>query len=234
MLIQRNLLFYMYPVASGYWKWHRKQLENRLPLFNGRKVMAVAQGKSLQPIELVAETFPEFELIKVESNPDLREVAAFEDLFSAIEKETGITLFAHSKGVTRSPLSSCKRWTEILYETLCDYPKIVEETLSKYPVAGSFKKIGWAFPESNSNWHYSGSFFWFRNKDFYSRNWKVIDKFWAGIEAYPSLHFAIEEAGTVFMQGVNPTMNLYDWKYINEVVEPELVKFKIENESKKA
>ena len=108
-----------------------------------------------------------------------------------------VTLFAHAKGVTRHQASTSGKWVEAFEELYLDYWPAVADLLRNFPVVGAFKKMGAGWPpeESLSDWHYSGSWFWFRNSDLFSRDWSRIDPFWCGIESFPSLHFAPHEAG---------------------------------------
>lgn len=238
---KRNLLFHMLPVA-GRWQWHADQLRGRASLFNGRRIMAILTGDcndtttrrghlALDEPWRVQEAFPGWEFLEIPNDPTLREVATFEPLFGSLEPTPGeVTLYAHSKGVTYAQGATARRWTEILYETCCDYWLWVERLLNWFPLAGPFGKAksGWA--ESASQWHFSGSWFWFRNHDLLSKpDWRRIDRFWSGIEPYPSLHFPASQAACVFHSGQVPTLNLYDWRYIREQVEPDLAKWRQEH-----
>lgn len=233
----RNLIYHIYPV-KGKWYWHAEKLRRRISLFNGRRILAIAYDGNTDPPSVVKEAFADmgFEFIEVENNPNLREVQSFPLLFGAVSKLTGpdqVTLFAQAKSVTRDLGSPCQLWTDVMYETCFDYWPVVESLLCAHPVVGSFKKLGrgWPSHESLSDWHYSGSWFWFRNKDLFERDWQRIDKFWAGIEPYPSLHFPPSQAGTIFYEAPVPQMNLYSWKTWNERVQPAYDKWKRDNHS---
>lgn len=225
----RNLLFHLFP-APGRWQWHVEQLRQRQGLFNGRKIIAICTGAGLEPAETVAAALGAgWEVLTVPNDPTLREVATFEPLFSRLEisDPDEATLYAHGKSVTRSPSSTCRRWTEMLYETHFDYWPVVEDLLTRYPVAGAFYKVGKGWAESESDWHYSGSWLWFRNRDLYSRDWRRVERFWTGIEPYPSLHFAPDEAGVIFHAGKVGVTNMYDWGYVNANAEPPFAEWKM-------
>lgn len=226
----RNLLYHMHPVP-GRWQWHAHMLQAKLPLFDGRRIMAITTGNGLDRPEDVRAACPGFEFIEVKNNPALREVATFEPLFGALRPNAGdVTLYAQSKGVTRPPDHTAHRWAELLYELNCDYWPHVERLLAEYPLAGCFKKHGRGWKESASRWHYSSSWFWFRNRDLLSKNWRKIDRFWSGIEPYPSLHFSAEEAGTIFHEGKVPGTNLYSRTFMQTVIEPEYAKWGLAHE----
>jgi SAM-dependent methyltransferase len=227
--LTKNLLFHLHPIP-GRWEWHRDKLLERASLFNGRKIIAVNVADTLEQPSVIKQAFPDFEVIEVKSNPTLREIASFLPLFSKLtSKEDEITLYAQSKGITHQPDSPCWRWAEILYETLIDYPDVIENLLKEYPICGSFKKVGRGFKESKSDWHYSGSWFWFRNKELYDKEWQRHDRFWSGIETYPSVHFTADQAGVVFHEGTVPNLNLYSWQYLSKTVEPAYGQWKMSN-----
>jgi len=212
---RRNLLFFIHPIAgNGVWQRRVIQLRQRMPLFNGKRIVAITTGGGLDSASEVRTALDGLgcEFVEVPNDATLREVAAFEPMFSRVESTdpTEATLFAHAKGVTRPPMSAPQAWGDVLFATHCDYWQAVEAVLMCKPIAGCFKKFGRGFAESESEWHYSGSWFWFRNAELFSRNWRKIDLFWAGIEPYPSLHFSDAEAGSIFMEGNVNSLNLYD------------------------
>jgi hypothetical protein len=131
------------------------------------------------------------EFVEIENDPQLREVKAFLSLFSRVASTDPreVTLSAHAKGTTQpAGHQTARRWTEMLYEVFLDHWPLVEGHLRAYPVTGAFQKLGpgWNHEQTNSDWHYSGSWFAFRNRDLFLKpNWHKIDQFWSGIEPYP-------------------------------------------------
>jgi hypothetical protein len=236
----RHLLYHVYPVAgNGVWRWNLDNLIKRLPLFDGVRAAAVATNPPGKMGEFTSNTIghtpygnyiPDYtdsaeevvELLRphgfkfhvTRNDANLREVKTFEPLFYNVMNYRGndMTLYAHAKGVCRPFGDIVMTWTRVLYEAMLDYWPVVENSLCSHPVAGCFKKVGMGWPatQSLSTWHYSGSWFWFRNADLFAKNWRRIDKFWSGIEPYPSLHFSESEAGVVFGQGTIETLNLYN------------------------
>lgn len=259
----RHLLYFIYPIAgNGIWQWNLDQLTKRISLFNGRRICAIATDTAnpikYKPIpgmfppdmnrvpcytespEKVIEKLKEYDIeyFVVKNDPNLREVAAFFPLFSRLANLRGegdVTLFAQAKGVTRTPSHPAIPWTDLLYQTMLDYWGVVERSLRVLPVTGSFLKVGQGWPTSAtiSTFHYSGSWFWFRNAVLFSRDWMRIDKFWSGIEPYPSQHFSLMEAGTVFHEGNVGSLNMYSDSYIQKIVLPEYEVWKRMNEKYK-
>ncbi len=259
----RHLLYHLYPLdgPNGVWRWNVEQLCKRMDLFNGRRIVAVAfdpiTGRKPDPPQNqggpsgrqhvrypcasaadVVDAFGEYadgiEFIHVENDPELCELASFDQLFGRLRDHTApdeAIFYGHSKGTTHPPGSITRAWTEALYETNLDHWPRVGDLLERFPVVGAFKKVGrgWPSHQSMSRWHYSGSFYWLRNAELYAKPWRKIDRFWSGIEPWPSLHFSEHEAGCVFHERPVMKMNLYDPRYWTRVVRPELERFRAES-----
>lgn len=219
----RHLLFHLWPKKTtlGVWQRNLDQLKQRWPLFTGKKVIAVATSNDSATLEAVQDYMRgyECEWVHVENDPNLREVKTFIPLFERVESEPGYTFYAQGKGATK-PINrgvTIHAWTAAMYEILLDYWPLVQETLSQKPIVGIFKKHKpGCFGGSRSDWHYSGSFFWFKNAELFGRrprlpnvinrqavnestwDWRSIEPVWFGIESYPSMMFAPDEAGCLF------------------------------------
>jgi hypothetical protein len=232
----RHLLYFVYPRRGSRWRLRLQRLRERLPLFNGRRLVAVATDDTTEATAatVAAALGGDCDVGEVANDPGLREVAAFETLFGRLSDHSGdgeATLFGHAKGVTQPPERPCHRWGDVMEEVCLDYWPLVAETLTTAPVAGCFKKVGrgWKASESKSLWHYSGSWFWFRNRDLYSRPWQAVERFWCGIETYPSVLFGVDEAASLFHTGAVPRLNLYNPDYWRRTVEPAYAEFRERN-----
>ena len=204
-IVTRNLLYHICPFSgNGIWQRNVGQLLKRIRLFNGRRVVAIATGIGLDPPEHVEDLFDGrvHEFVHFENEPRLREVKPFLDLLGRVHTDDAAqaTFYGHAKGVTHPGNWQIEKWTDMMYETCLDYWPLVERVLQNHALAGSFKKTGPAFEGSQSRWHYSGTFFWFRNRDAFARSWKTIDRVWWGAEAWPGLVFSPAEAGVLFKE----------------------------------
>jgi hypothetical protein len=221
----RHLAYHVAPFAgTGIWRHNITQLLSRIHLFNGKRVVAIATGPGLDPPDMVKDALGEavHEYIVLPNQSTLREVVTFLPLLERIESTDSreITFYAHTKGVTRPVDNSTTvhAWTTIMYETCLNYVSLVESLLETHPIVGTFKKLGAGFPGSRSSWHYSGTFYWLRNADVFSRPWRVVDQEWWGTESWPGLHFLPAEAGKLFLEGTVPEMNLYDQAFLQTTV----------------
>ena len=201
----RNLIYHITPM--GNWRWNLAHiLKDRIwELFTGKKAFAVAQGPGLEPLLNVVEFMegmidlesPDVTIEKIGNHPVLRETHSFPMLLLRASEWTGYTFYGHTKGVTRGDDPAVKLWTEALYHfNLDNFPA---ELLEQYPVVGAIKRHG-TFPNfpRSSRWHYSGTFFWFRNEDLFSKlNWTEVPQTRYGAEAYLSMLFPLDQAGCI-------------------------------------
>lgn len=214
----RHLLFHLYPLRDSFWRWHVEMLQQLATreVFNGRRILALVLDEQTEDSTVVRGELAGLfdDIFELPNDTNIREVVTFEPLFSCVQSldPREATLYAHGKGVfrLREHRPTVKRWTEVLYETCMGGWKEAQELLRTRPLAGPFFKLGAAWsPHSLADWHYSGSWMWFRNRDVFSRDWRRIDQFGYGIETWPALHFAPEEAGRLFYES-DLSLNLYD------------------------
>ncbi len=214
----RHLLYFVYPAATGggrVWRWNLDKLRRRMGLFNGRRVVAVAAGPGAEPASAVRKALSGcgVDFLEVDNDPNLREMAAFPALLDSVSAYDGpghVTFYGHAKGVTSESWSpAVRRWTETMYAGCLDHWPAVRRALVDRPFVGAFKRHGAVWAESGSQWHYSGTFRWHRNADFYSRDWSVIDPHWWGSESHPSLHFHPDEAACLFGEFSGGGLALY-------------------------
>lgn len=238
----RHLLYHVYPRLDSRWRQRVLRLRERIGLFNGKKVIAIAHDGTTNHPPMVKDALSGCgcEFIEVPNNPQLREVATFEPLFERVASGFGegdVTLYAQAKGTTRPADSTADRWAHAMEELCLEYWPVVEYWLKRFPVVGPFKKVGRGWPDYESReslWHYSGSWFWFRNKDLFSKpDWRRIDRCWTGIEPYPSLHFPSEDAVALCFERPVPTTNLYSHAFWQDVVDPALARFREEYADKR-
>jgi len=217
----RHLVYHVGPfAANSVWRWNVAELLKRIDLFNGKRAVAIITGEGMESPEEVRRAFAghveHFETFQ--NDPKLREVVSFHWLMEQVvsASQNDITFFAHAKGVTRPLDSPCVRWAEIQYETCLDYMHLAERLLVSFPIVGSFKRVGSKFfMPSKSAWHYSGTFFWMRNSQTFTRDWRTIDRKLYGVESWPGIHFKTSEGGLLFHE--HPDMNLYDAEYMKKV-----------------
>lgn len=207
----RHLTCHIWPVKGyGAWQWNCDWLLKHADLFNGRRIVAIAVSPEADSPDMVRDYLKDFtkDFIIVRNNPVLREVESWVPMLSMLEpyqSSQDVTFSCHAKAVrhrikeSESAGSTLFRWTRLMYQTCLDWPA-VRPLLEQHGTVGSFRRFA-AHMQSRTGfgpWHYSGSFFWWRNRDAFRRNWRYVPSKFFGTEAWPGIMFTPEESGVLF------------------------------------
>jgi hypothetical protein len=204
-------MMHIMPVRdTGVWQWNVQQLLRRADLFDGRRAIAVLTPEpgckyALDSVETVQAAFAGHRIDDwiVRSNvPKFREIVTWPALLESVASMPGVTFACHAKGVTHGTHgnSITHRWADLLWQTCLDDFPSVARALSQYSMAGPFKRYGQFKAPGNNRWHYSGTFYWFRNDDVFRscRDWRKIDRQFWGNESWPGRMFKPEETACLF------------------------------------
>lgn len=219
----RNLSFYLCPLIGANWRRHYEILRRNLALFTGVKVASIAFGDGIENPTPIARMFADlgFHVQLFRNDPALREVVAWRptlDLLREHATPDSITFACHSKGTHRGQDTTCHRWTDVMYETCLGHLPFVEVALRGHAMAGPFKKLGHGFTGSASDWHYSGTFYWFSNRAvFTSPRWHEIDREWWGTESWPGCLFTRRDTACLFHEATRDKLDLYKPEYMRQV-----------------
>lgn len=213
-ITKRNLAFHLYPHREHKgWIGHLRRIAESGTKFNGKKVFGIALDEDTIPAEEVLMHLPlGSSPFFVLNDPRYREMTTFGRMLRELQSDDPheATFFAHNKGITHPGNVNIASWNEMMYATCLDFPNAVNEVLRDYPVAGTFNKVGAGFkPGSWSDWHYSGSFLWFRHVPLFKQGWQNGDCDWYGVESWPSIVYRPENAGTIFLKGPIPLLDVY-------------------------
>ena len=224
----RNLLYHIYPKReNGFWKWNVAQLLRRWDQFNGQKIVSISTGPETASFSEVKKCLPgDATVFEFRNDPTLGEVVSFERMLNCVMNidPRQITFYAHAKGVKYTPdqLKNLKvhSWAEVMYSTLLDYPALIDDSLKKRGIVGTFMKHGNAFGTLPPSWHYAGTYFWFRNDAVFGRDdWRKIPRQWWGTEVWPSLVFPnSKDADPLLLEDITPNMQLYKSPYWDSTV----------------
>lgn len=222
-----NLIYHVCPLTSNdVWRANVRQVVRRLPIFNGRKVVAVATGPTLHAVDEVRRAFgdPGIEYLELPNDPQLREVATFLPLLEAVESTAPdeASFYAHTKGnSTRDSAFGAELWRNAMYHHLLDHANVCRDLLMKHPCVGTHK-IRWPagykqFPsglQHGHSWMFAGTFYWFRHDAVFAHpHWRDVPRDRYGAEAWLSGLFEPDEAATVFQPwpaNEHPTPSPYD------------------------
>lgn len=205
---RRNLLYHVWPVRGGTWRWNLEQMLRRVDLFNGRRIVGIVSDARSEPPETVQAMLEGhgFDCV-LQPNDErgegvtfaamLREVASFE--------RNELTYYAHAKGVKYEPAfpPAVRRWAEVQYAVTLDDWAAVREQLQRYAMTGIFRKHGrFRNHHELGDWHYSGTFFWMRHAHVFRRRWQDVPQFYGGVEAWPGTLFHRDETGCLLLDGL--------------------------------
>ncbi len=213
----RNLLYHVCPfAASTAWRKNVAQVMKRIDLFNGRRCVAISTGEGMADPAEVRAAFGGsgviHHFIERPNSKTERERATFLPLLELVESidPTEATFYAHAKGVaTVGNAEGVMFWRNLMYHALLDDVELVRRSLAEFPTVGTHRKNrNVVYPDgiATSPWHFSGTYFWFRNADVFSRGWReALQPSGWGVEAWPGRMFAVEESACLAMENpVNP------------------------------
>ena len=231
--VQRNFNMHLWPVkGNGAWRWNCDQIMKRADLFNGRRVVAIVTGPNTDHPDEVIEYLKNFtdEFIVLPNNTKIGEVATWIPRLERMESfdPNTVTFCCHGKcarhnfGIEAAG-HTIYDWTRTMYEECLDnWPKVRKQLQTK-AMTGCFKRYGQFATKGNHRWHYSGTFYWFRNRDVFKRNWRHVDRQYYGTESWPGHMFKPEETGCLLLDGAQ---DLYLKHYWDSVVIPAIEKNK--------
>lgn len=207
----RNLIYHVCPMErSDEWRKNLDQLMRRWSVFNGKKIIACADGPGLHPTSVVYDILPkDCEVVSIHNDIANREQATFPYLLDRIKNSNSneATFYAHSKGVlTKANQRGSIRWRNAMYHYLLDDMEHIGECLQTHAAVGTTKitkkKKEWIVPTGKTlpcQWIFAGTFFWFRHDAVFAypeANVVYDDRY--AVEAWLGTFLPVEEGVTVF------------------------------------
>ncbi len=212
----RHMIYHIWPTKrSECWRWNVEQLRRRIELFNGVRVVGIAVDSDTVTADEVKAAFAGVRIdhwVIVSNDRKIGEGATFHKMMELLPRGVNdITWYGHAKGtkyestVVAIPVPGAvgssglvPRWTELLYRSTLDHYSEVRKSLESFPITGSMKRYGDFNKPETWRWHYSGTFFWFRNADTFARpQWRKLISFYGAVECWPSCVFKAAEGGVL-------------------------------------
>lgn len=208
-----NLIYHIAPFSASreIWKWNIRILGHYSECINGRVIVGIVIGDGLDSVDDVLSEF-EANRIKIdtviirENDPHLGEMVTFPHLMAEIASRdpSECTFYAHAKGVSRNDFNSdyeplaVRLWTAYLYHYTLGKCSRVADLLSEFPAIGMYLRTNCSLNGIYSPQQYfAGSFFAFRNRELFSRQWNSMENNKFGTERYCSRMFQPWEMGAV-------------------------------------
>lgn len=222
-IVTRNLIYHIYPIkGNGIWQWNVQQLLKRIDQFDGVRSIAVVVDDKSDSLEDVQAAFSGTRIdtwICMPNDPVRGESVTHAVLLDTLPRDNSITFRAHAKSVRHDGQYNTQRWAEVMYEVCLDDPEHVAADLEQHSATGPFRLSA----GHQHGWHYSGSFFWFKNSHlFRTQNWRNVTQDYFGVEKWPGEVFTEDQGGCLFGSGAG-------WLYHDNVwawVEPWLSTWK--------
>lgn len=199
-----TLLFHVWPHGDG-WRRHLDKLQPILHRFD-RLILGIATDRTTATVDEVRKAFGDrWEVVAVENDPSkktgLREVATYRQMLPMLSDGVNdITFCAHSKGTQGHTADSepVTWWTDAMYETiLYNIDGVIDEMRHGAAIVGSFRRHGKQLGTKH-RWHYSGTFYAFRNSVALSNGVPSYQSKWWGTESWPGDHFPLGASACVF------------------------------------
>lgn len=227
--MKKHLLMHVWPRVTPHdtWRITLGEVKRRWGLFDGRKTVAVAGSHDAASVREVRDFLPRdpaLEVFGVPNDPALREVATFVPLMETVRDQEGATFYCHGKGSTHHATSICQEWGRTMCEVLLDHPAMIDRALERHDLAGCFRQAR-RFGMRPDNWHFSGTFFWFRNDSVFRSGlaWHDVDPLWFGTESWPGKMYSQRHAACAFLDWCG---DLYSEEYWSRVVRPSLERWR--------
>lgn len=221
-----NLIYHVYPSKQNrIWRANVARVANRINIFNGQRIVAVAVDDSTYGIDEVRREFgsADVELLELENDRELREAATLPILLERVAstEEHEASFFAHTKGNTaRDNRLGAELWRNAMYHALLDNVNVCRDLLLRHPCVGTHKMC---WPEGLApypnrfdygRWMFAGTFWWIRHRDVFSQpHWRDVPRDRYGAEAWLSGLFDADAAASVFQPwpaNEYPTPSPYD------------------------
>jgi hypothetical protein len=205
---RRHLLYHLWPVRGETWRWNVAQLLQRMDLFNGRRIVAIVTDQRTEDIATVRAAFGEHGIEFIERpNAANGEASTFPHLLDLLADEPrgDVSFYAHAKGVKYEPAfpPAVRRWAEVQYAVMLDEWAAVRKQLDRLAMTGALRRLGrFANHQHVGDWHYSGTFFWFRHDAVFGPRRRDVPAFYGGVEAWPGVMFSRHEAGCLLLDNL--------------------------------
>jgi hypothetical protein len=214
--MKRNLIYFIYwSPENGMLEYNLNLIERYLTMFDGKIIVILAGTDKEKP-----KRFSNYSLwdntmfVFVNNDPECGEKNHFKLALKLLPKDDSITFYAHAKGVSRVVNRPLKWWVKLLYKGNLD----TMPDLDHHIFSGCFGKLRGASPQCPLDFHYSGSFFWFKTKVVLKRYEKKliipkdIDTRWF-TENFPAFIAKQEECEFRLWSGDEKGMNFYSDKW---------------------
>lgn len=212
--VYRHLIYHCYPVGQE-WIANLAALRERISLFNGCRMIAVALGPNTASLDEVQNMIPgaDVEWIPISNDSRLWEMASYPALLKAMSEYRGpkhVHWYGHAKGARSIERTlAVREWREAMYRGQLDYWPLVRRELQQFAAVGCFARPHHVLPGSQCKWHFSGNFRWCRHSPLFERNWQDMDSHFLGSETHLGIVLDRTEVHSLFGDNGHAGTDLY-------------------------
>ena len=205
-----TLLFHCWPGHD--WQRHVGKLAPVIDRFD-RKILGIAYDRGgVTPAKVKRAFGSGWEYVVEKNVPNrgpqsgLREVVTYNKMLPMVESTdpNRVTVCLHGKGAQRhtsQPGSTWHWWTDAMYETIVyNLDDVLQRMAEGASVVGSFRRFGSHF-RSKFGYHFSGTFYAFRNARVFGGDFPRYRQTWWGTESWPGDHVPVEASHCVIGDG---------------------------------
>jgi hypothetical protein len=220
--MKKNLIYFCYfknSIVSEYTQYNLALLKNYIHIFDGEKIVKISVDNLDIDNSHLISLFDGFDVELVKNHSENRESEYFIELISQISDKNSITFYAHNKGGTSDNYhdDSIKHWLHSMYffNLESNYLTEIESTLGiEKDFSGILRKEINCRPWVISDWHYSGTFFWFNtNRILNNSNITNFKKGRYGVEAFPGKMVELSRSHCTFNSAASnfDTYAIHNW-----------------------
>jgi hypothetical protein len=209
----KNLVYYCYfenSEINEFANYNINLLNRYLSTFNGQRIVKIAVDDLTKDVNHLINLFPNCDIEIVQNNKETRESEYFIQSLKEIKDTNSITFFAHNKGSkSGNPGNNViKNWLLSMYFFNLEdsyLTKIENELNNEKTFSGIMRITTPCPPWVESDWHYSGTFFWFNTKKLFDiSGWNDFKKGRFSVESYPGKMVNLEQSYfTLCSEGYN-------------------------------
>jgi hypothetical protein len=190
----KNLVYYCYfenSEINEFVKYNLTLLNRYLSIFDGQKIIKIAVDDLSKDNDKLISLFPNCDVEVVQNNSETRESEYFIESLKEIKNTNSITFFAHNKGSKNGGAGNnvVKIWLLSMYFFNLEesYLSNIEYNLTNDKTFSGIMQITVPCPPwVTTNWHYSGTFFWFNTQKLFNIDgWDIFEKGRFSVEGYP-------------------------------------------------
>jgi|688.fasta_scaffold340124_2 hypothetical protein len=239
--MKKNLIYYFYlknnKVLDKVTTIHLNALKHYSHLFDGEKIIYVATDNNIDNKDEVLNLFNFLgtcDIKFVKNDLELRESKYFIESINKIKDKNSLTFYGHSKGLTTEGNPDAMiDWITSMYFFNLDSMFLTEKyekLMNTHVFSGTLRKHVSCPPCVSSDWHYSGTFFWFNTKKLFD---KTLDFYKYGrfeVESFSGNHsdLSLSDCDKRFSYDYNFDARYSDFwnEFFGKLNESELLKYK--------